>query len=209
MLHFPCVRSLLPLSHSITALRELASIKLSLCCATRPISAHAPGMPHAEMMFRKLHLTTTYPSRQEQQPRHFENIATAHVMLQVLSEKCITITKSLSVSCLRGFRWPLFWWLLSCLNTCGQRLSHCLFFCLQQHLPFRALFGFAVYSRLWEAEPDAANSGRVLGCNCLCFTTLSVLLQGRSAPYVMDIMATVEAVAREAPDFESVGQLLS
>ena len=40
-------------------------------------------------------------------------------------------------------------------------------------------------------------------------TAVTVFVQGRSAPYVMDIMATVEAIAREAPDFESVGQLLS
>ncbi|KAK9821400.1 hypothetical protein WJX74_010211 [Apatococcus lobatus] len=35
------------------------------------------------------------------------------------------------------------------------------------------------------------------------------ILVGRSDPYVMDIMAIVEALARERPDFQPADQLLS
>ena len=34
-------------------------------------------------------------------------------------------------------------------------------------------------------------------------------LQGRSLPYEMDVMAAVEAIAREGPDFQSTSQLLN
>lgn len=34
-------------------------------------------------------------------------------------------------------------------------------------------------------------------------------LQGRSLPYEMDVMAAVEAIARERPDFQSASQLLN